>query len=77
MIPSPYGKKLSKICLPKVQYGSCRWLPELTELVQQLKQKVDAKQTPVKKQLPLTKVKEFSLTKPRPRSVPLPYPVRI
>ncbi|KAF6035596.1 CFAP99 [Bugula neritina] len=52
-----------------------RWLPELTELVQQLKQKVDAKQTPVKKQLPLTKVKEFSLTKPRPRSVPLPYPI--
>lgn len=52
-----------------------RWLPELRELVDELKEKVDAKRSPAKKELPLTQVKEFNLTRPRPRSVPLPYPV--
>lgn len=58
-------------------YYLSRWLPELRELVSELKEKVDAKRSPAKKELPLTQVKEFNLTRPRPRSVPLPYPVRI
>ncbi|XP_067935947.1 cilia- and flagella-associated protein 99-like [Watersipora subatra] len=52
-----------------------RWLPELRELVEELKKKVDARQGSSKKELPLTKVQEFNLTRPRPRSVPLPQPI--
>lgn len=54
-----------------------RWLPELQEMLEQLKKKVDAKQSPAKKELPVTKVEEFNLTRPRPRSVPLPQPVSV
>ncbi|GFR83421.1 cilia- and flagella-associated protein 99-like, partial [Elysia marginata] len=49
-----------------------RWLPELTDLVKLLKDKIDNKIKPKKSTLPVTETKPFDLTKPRPRSIPIP-----
>lgn len=48
-----------------------RWLPELTDFVKKLEDKVNnrKKERDVK---PPTEVKAFNLTKPRPRSIPVP-----
>lgn len=54
-----------------------RWLPEILELVDELRNKVDGKNNPPRKEIPLTKVQEFNLTKPKARSVPLPQPVSV
>lgn len=49
-----------------------RWLPELTDLVKLLKNKIDNKIKPKRSAQPVTETKPFQLTKPRPRSIPIP-----
>ncbi|XP_035827876.1 cilia- and flagella-associated protein 99 [Aplysia californica] len=52
-----------------------RWLPELEDLVKQLKDKMDNKLKPKKSKIPTTETSPFNLTKPRPRSIPIPEKV--
>lgn len=49
-----------------------RWLPELQELVSQLEDKLANKEQPKQKSKTPTKVKEFNLTQPKPKEVPIP-----
>ncbi|XP_022097677.1 cilia- and flagella-associated protein 99-like [Acanthaster planci] len=49
-----------------------RWLPELTELVNQLADKIANKVKTQRKVKTPTDVKPFNITQPRPRSVPMP-----
>ncbi|XP_033632597.1 cilia- and flagella-associated protein 99-like [Asterias rubens] len=49
-----------------------RWLPELNELVNQLADKIANKVQAKRTVKTATEVKPFSLTQPRPRSVPMP-----
>ncbi|CAL1547850.1 unnamed protein product [Lymnaea stagnalis] len=49
-----------------------RWLPELTDLVKLMKNRIENKLKPKKSTIPATDVKPFNLTKPRPRSIPIP-----
>lgn len=49
-----------------------RWLPELQELVSQLEDKLANKEQPKRKSKTPTKVKEFNLTQPKPKEVPVP-----
>ncbi|XP_071946919.1 cilia- and flagella-associated protein 99-like [Antedon mediterranea] len=48
-----------------------RWLPELNELIIQLQDKIDNK-LKAKSPKTVTEISPFKLTKPRPRSVPVP-----
>lgn len=52
-----------------------RWLPELTEMVNQMKQKIDNITKPRRKALTSTEIKPFNITQPRPKSVPVPEPI--
>lgn len=52
-----------------------RWLPELTELVNQMKEKIDNITKPRRKALTTTELKPFNITQPRPKSVPIPEPI--
>merc|ERR1711874_153304 len=52
-----------------------RWLPELGDLVKQLKDKMDNKLKPKKSKIPTTETSPFNLTKPRPRSITIPEKV--
>jgi len=49
-----------------------RWLPELEELLKQLKNKCDNKIGPKKSKLATTEINPFNLTKNRPRSISIP-----
>lgn len=49
-----------------------RWLPELQELTSQLGEKLANKVPSTIKPKNPTKIKEFKLTKPKPKSVPIP-----
>lgn len=52
-----------------------RWLPELSEMVHQLRNTIENLKTHRRKALTTTEMKPFNLTKPRPRSVPFPEPI--
>lgn len=52
-----------------------RWLPELKELIKQLKDKCDNKQKTKKSTTLTTETSPFNLTKPRPRSIPVPVKI--
>ncbi|XP_059146670.1 cilia- and flagella-associated protein 99-like [Physella acuta] len=49
-----------------------RWIPELKDLLKLMKNKIDNKLKPKKPPVQVTEVKPFNLTKPRPRSIPIP-----
>ncbi|KAH9499397.1 hypothetical protein Btru_003964 [Bulinus truncatus] len=49
-----------------------RWLPELRDLVKLMKKRINNKFKPKKIEIKGTDVKPFNLTKPRPRSIPVP-----
>ncbi|XP_064599674.1 cilia- and flagella-associated protein 99-like [Liolophura sinensis] len=48
------------------------WLPELIELVEQLKDRVENKTASKKTPASITQPKPFNITQPRPRAVPVP-----
>lgn len=52
-----------------------RRLPELTELVEHLKDKINNTIKPPRPKTKTTEVKPFNITQPRPRSVPMPEPI--
>ncbi|XP_053407341.1 cilia- and flagella-associated protein 99-like isoform X2 [Mercenaria mercenaria] len=52
-----------------------RWLPELKEMVSQMKEKIDNVTKPRRKALTSTEIKPFNITQPRPKSVPVPEPI--
>ncbi|XP_052227633.1 cilia- and flagella-associated protein 99-like isoform X1 [Dreissena polymorpha] len=52
-----------------------QWLPELSDMLQQMKEKIDNVTKPPKKALTNTEIKPFNITKPRPKSVPVPEPI--
>lgn len=52
-----------------------RWLPELTEMVSQMKGKIENITKPQRKALTSTEIKPFNITQPRPKSVPVPEPI--
>ncbi|XP_050399587.1 cilia- and flagella-associated protein 99 [Patella vulgata] len=49
-----------------------RWHPELLDLLNQMKDRIENKVKAKKKQTPTTEVKPFNITQPRARQVPLP-----
>lgn len=52
-----------------------RWLPELLEMVSQMKDKIENITKPRRKALTTTEIKPFNITQPRPKSVPIPEPI--
>ncbi|KAK3590166.1 hypothetical protein CHS0354_041220 [Potamilus streckersoni] len=52
-----------------------RWMPELQEMTQQMKTKIENKLKPKLKTQSATRPKPFNLTQPRARSVPIPEPI--
>lgn len=52
-----------------------RWQPELQELVEQLKDRMENKNKLKKPETSTTEFQPFNLTQPRPRSVPLPQAI--
>ncbi|XP_052773532.1 cilia- and flagella-associated protein 99-like isoform X2 [Mya arenaria] len=52
-----------------------RWLPELEEMVGQMREKIDNITKPRRKALTTTEIKPFKITQPRPKSVPVPEPI--
>ncbi|ELU14229.1 hypothetical protein CAPTEDRAFT_191698 [Capitella teleta] len=53
------------------------WLPELEDLLQQMQKEITNKLKLKKETVSSTEVKPFNLTRPRPRSVPMPMPRRL
>ncbi|XP_062588762.1 cilia- and flagella-associated protein 99-like isoform X2 [Saccostrea cucullata] len=52
-----------------------RWMPELQEMIGQMKDKIANRLKPKRKNLPTTETKPFNITQPRPRSIPIPEPI--
>ncbi|KAL5022107.1 hypothetical protein ScPMuIL_001262 [Solemya velum] len=52
-----------------------KWLPELKDMLLQMKCKIDNKVPPKRKVLSTTETKPFNITQPRARSIPLPDPI--
>lgn len=52
-----------------------RWMPELQEMVQQMRDKIANKTKPKRKVQATTETKPFNITQPRPKSVPVPEPI--
>ena len=52
-----------------------RWQPEVQELIDQLQGELTSQPSPPKSKAKVTEPKEFSLTTPRPRAIPVPEPV--
>lgn len=49
-----------------------RWQPEVQELIDQLQGELTSQPSPPKSKAKVTEPKEFSLTTPRPRAIPVP-----
>lgn len=56
---------------------SSRWQPEVQELINQLEEALADQSPPSKTQAKVTEPKEFNLTVPRPRAIPVPEPVPV
>uniref|UniRef100_A0A8C6DG32 Cilia and flagella associated protein 99 n=1 Tax=Moschus moschiferus TaxID=68415 RepID=A0A8C6DG32_MOSMO len=52
-----------------------RWQPEIQELIDKLQGELTSQLSPPKSRTKVTEPKEFSLTTPRPRAIPVPEPV--
>ncbi|KAK3094329.1 hypothetical protein FSP39_000366 [Pinctada imbricata] len=52
-----------------------RWMPELNEMLGQMKDRIDNRLKPKRKQLKVTEPQPFDITQPRPRSIPIPEPI--
>ncbi|XP_022343302.2 cilia- and flagella-associated protein 99-like isoform X1 [Crassostrea virginica] len=52
-----------------------RWMPELQEMIGQMKDKIANRLKPKRKSLQTTEAKPFNITQPRPRSIPIPEPI--
>lgn len=52
-----------------------RWMPELEEMVQQMRDKIENKTKSKRKVPATTETKPFNITQPRPKSVPVPEPI--
>lgn len=52
-----------------------RWMPELQDMIGQMKDKIANRLKPKRKNLPTTELKPFNITQPRPRSIPIPEPI--
>ncbi|XP_077606715.1 cilia- and flagella-associated protein 99 [Crocuta crocuta] len=52
-----------------------RWQPEVQELINQLEEVLAHQPTPSKTKAKVTEPKEFKLTVPRPRAIPVPEPI--
>ncbi|KAL3864337.1 hypothetical protein ACJMK2_006028, partial [Sinanodonta woodiana] len=52
-----------------------RWMPELQEMIQQMKTKIENKVKPKLKTQSATRPRPFNITQPRARSVPVPDPI--
>ncbi|WAR22532.1 CFA99-like protein [Mya arenaria] len=69
------SQDINKMFKTKLVSPLRRWLPELEEMVGQMREKIDNITKPRRKALTTTEIKPFKITQPRPKSVPVPEPI--
>lgn len=52
-----------------------RWMPELNDMLSQMKNTIDNRLKPKSRAGSVTEAKPFNITQPRPRSIPIPEPI--